>query len=98
MIVKDLMTTAVTSVPPDSPAAAAVKIMRSEDVGIVPVCDIQGHLLHRLPMNCKDMRRDLRSECYRLWHFSHKNKARLLSQSLHLHEGRICLHRVCHED
>ena len=45
MLVKDLMTTAVTSVPPDSPAAAAVKIMRSEDVGIVPVCDIQGHLL-----------------------------------------------------
>lgn len=45
MLVKDLMTSAVTSVPPDSPAAAAVKIMRSEDVGIVPVCDIQGHLL-----------------------------------------------------
>ena len=45
MLVKDLMTTAVTSVPPGSPAAAAVKVMRSEDVGIVPVCDIQGHLL-----------------------------------------------------
>lgn len=45
MLVKDLMTTAITSVPPGSPAAAAVKIMRSEDVGIVPVCDIQGHLL-----------------------------------------------------
>ena len=45
MLVKDLMTTAVTSVTPGSPAAAAVKIMRSEDVGIVPVCDIQGHLL-----------------------------------------------------
>ena len=45
MLVKDLMTTAVMSVPPESPAAAAVKIMRSENVGIVPVCDIQGHLL-----------------------------------------------------
>lgn len=45
MLVKDLMTTAVTSVPPGSPAAAVIKIMRSEDVGIVPVCDIQGHLL-----------------------------------------------------
>ena len=45
MLVKDLMTTAVTSLPPGSPVAAAIKIMRSEDVGIVPVCDIQGHLL-----------------------------------------------------
>ena len=45
MLVKDLMTTAVTSVPPGSPAAAVIKIMRSEDVGIVPICDIQGHLL-----------------------------------------------------
>ena len=45
MLVKDLMTTAVTSVPPGIPAAAVIKIMRSEDVGIVPVCDIQGHLL-----------------------------------------------------
>ena len=45
MLVKDLMTTAVTSLPPGSPVADAIKIMRSEDVGIVPVCDIQGHLL-----------------------------------------------------
>lgn len=45
MLVKDLMTAAVTSVPPGSGVDSAVKVMRSEDVGIVPVCDIQGHLL-----------------------------------------------------
>ena len=45
MLVKDLMTAAVTSVPPVSGVDSAIKVMRSEDVGIVPVCDIQGHLL-----------------------------------------------------
>ena len=45
MIVKDLMTTAVTCVQSGSPVAAAVTIMRAEDVGIVPVCDIQGLLM-----------------------------------------------------
>ena len=45
MLVKDLMTDAVTSVPPGSAVDSAIKVMRSEDVGIVPVCDIQGHLL-----------------------------------------------------
>ena len=45
MLVKDLMTAAVTSVPPGSAVNSAIKVMRSEDVGIVPVCDIQGHLL-----------------------------------------------------
>ncbi len=45
MMVKDLMTTSVTSVKPDAPVTAAVNIMRGEDVGIVPVCDIQNHLL-----------------------------------------------------
>ena len=45
MLVKDLMTAAVTSVPPESAVDSAIKVMRSEDVGIVPVCDIQGHLL-----------------------------------------------------
>jgi len=45
MMVKDLMTVSVTSVRPDMPAAAVIKIMQSEDVGIVPVCDIQNHLL-----------------------------------------------------
>lgn len=45
MIVKDLMTTSVTSLPPVASAAAAVNIMRREDVGIIPVCDRQNHLL-----------------------------------------------------
>ena len=45
MLVKDLMTAAVTSVPPGRGVDSAIKVMRSEDVGIVPVCDIQGHLL-----------------------------------------------------
>ena len=45
MLVKDIMTISVSSLPPDACAPAAVKIMHSEDVGIVPVCDIQGHVL-----------------------------------------------------
>ena len=45
MMVKDLMTTYVTSVSPDEPAAAVIRIMQAEDVGIVPVCDIQNHVL-----------------------------------------------------
>ena len=45
MIVKDLMTVSVTCVRPDMPADAVIRIMQKEDVGIVPVCDIQNHLL-----------------------------------------------------
>ena len=45
MIVKDLMTSSVISVGPDAPASEIIRIMSCEDVGIVPVCDIQNHLL-----------------------------------------------------
>ena len=45
MMVKDLMTVSVTCVRPDMPADAVIRIMQGEDVGIVPVCDIQNHLL-----------------------------------------------------
>ena len=45
MMVKDLMTTYVSSVGPDEPAESVIRIMQSEDVGIVPVCDIQNHVL-----------------------------------------------------
>lgn len=45
MLVKDLMTTYISSVSPDDPASAVIRIMQSEDVGIVPVCDIQSHVL-----------------------------------------------------
>lgn len=45
MLVKDLMTSSVSALQPDAPISAAVKIMRSENVGVVPVCDIQNHVL-----------------------------------------------------
>ena len=45
MLVKDIMTISVSSLPPEASAAAAVKIMHSEDVGAVPICDVQGHVL-----------------------------------------------------
>ncbi len=45
MLVKDLMTTSVSFVRPDDSIAAVVKIMRSESTGIVPVCDVQKHVL-----------------------------------------------------
>ncbi len=45
MLVKDLMTTSVSFVRPNDTIAAVVKIMRSESTGIVPVCDVQKHVL-----------------------------------------------------
>ncbi len=45
MLVKDLMTTSVSFVSPCDTVATAVKIMRSESTGIVPVCDVQKHVL-----------------------------------------------------
>ena len=45
MLVKDLMTTSVSAVRPDDTIETAVKIMRGENIGIVPVCDIQKHVL-----------------------------------------------------
>lgn len=45
MLVKDLMTSSVSVLQPDAPISAVVKIMRSENVGVVPVCDIQNHVL-----------------------------------------------------
>ena len=45
MLVKDLMTTSVSVVRPEDPVESAIKIMRGENVGIVPVCDVQKHVL-----------------------------------------------------
>ena len=45
MVVKDLMSTGIRTVLPDASGEAAAEIMRAEDVGIVPVCDAQNHLL-----------------------------------------------------
>ncbi|MCI8610080.1 MAG: CBS domain-containing protein [Firmicutes bacterium] len=43
--VKDLMSTNLRTVKPTDPVELAAEIMRSENVGIVPVCDNQHHLL-----------------------------------------------------
>lgn len=45
MLVKDLMSTSVISVKPGDSYEQIGFIMRCEDVGIVPVCDGQNHLL-----------------------------------------------------
>ena len=45
MLVKDLMTSAVSVVRPEDSVENAVRIMRGENVGIVPVCDVQNHVL-----------------------------------------------------
>lgn len=45
MVVKDLMSTNLRTVKPEDSADFAVEIMRSENIGIVPVCDSQSHLL-----------------------------------------------------
>ena len=45
MFVKDLMSSYITSVKPEDPVSAVIACMRSENVGMVPVCDAQSHLL-----------------------------------------------------
>lgn len=45
MLVKDLMTVSISCLSPDDRICAAVGIMRSENVGAVPVCDVQKHVL-----------------------------------------------------
>jgi CBS domain-containing protein len=45
MIVKDLMSTNLRTVKPADSVEMAAEIMRSENVGVVPVCDSQNHLL-----------------------------------------------------
>ena len=45
MVVKDLMSTGIRTVRPDDLGETAAEIMRAEDVGIVPICDAQNHLL-----------------------------------------------------
>lgn len=45
MLVKDLMSSYITSVRAEDPAEAVIARMRSENVGLIPVCDVQNHLL-----------------------------------------------------
>lgn len=45
MIVKDLMSTSVSTVLPDDSLQAVIELMRTENIGAVPVCDAQKHLL-----------------------------------------------------
>ena len=45
MIVKDIMSTTIVAARPEDDFSQLCYIMRSEDVGAVPVCDIQNRLL-----------------------------------------------------
>lgn len=45
MFVKDLMSSSISYVTWDTPITEISTLMRSENIGIVPVCDIQNHLL-----------------------------------------------------
>ena len=45
MIVKDIMSSSIISVKPDDTLDRISYIMRSEDVGAVPVCDTQNRLI-----------------------------------------------------
>lgn len=45
MLVKDLMSSHIRTIGPEDPVEQAAEIMRTENVGIVPVCDSQKHLL-----------------------------------------------------
>ena len=45
MLVKDLMSSSVICVSPDDSIERIIFTMKSEDVGILPVCDKQNHVL-----------------------------------------------------
>lgn len=45
MLVKDLMSSSVSYVSPEDTLEKIIFIMKSEDVGILPVCDKQNHVL-----------------------------------------------------
>ena len=45
MLVKDLMSTSIISVSPEDTLERVIFIMKSEDVGVVPVCDLQNRLV-----------------------------------------------------
>lgn len=45
MLVKDFMTTSVSVSKASDPVPAVIDIMRRENIGIVPVCDLHNHLL-----------------------------------------------------
>lgn len=45
MLVKDLMSSSVSCVSPEDTLERIIFIMKSEDVGILPVCDKQNHVL-----------------------------------------------------
>lgn len=45
MLVKDLMSTSIITVSPDDTLERVIFIMKSEDVGVVPVCDLQNRLV-----------------------------------------------------
>lgn len=45
MVVRDLMSSSLHTVRPDEPVEVVAQIMRSENIGVVPVCDNQRHLL-----------------------------------------------------
>lgn len=45
MLVKDIMTSSVITVKPEDTYEKIRFIMKSENIGAVPVCDIQNHLL-----------------------------------------------------
>jgi len=45
MIVKDLMSTSISTVLPDDTIHAVMELMKTENIGAVPVCDAQKHLL-----------------------------------------------------
>ena len=58
MLVKDLMSASVISVRPEDTYDQISFIMRCEDIGIVPVCDGQNHLLGVITDRDMLMRRD----------------------------------------
>ena len=44
MIVREIMSSHICTVRPEDPVERVSEIMRTENVGIVPVCDLQDHL------------------------------------------------------
>ncbi len=45
MLVKDVMSSSIISVSPEDTLETVCILMKSEDVGVIPVCDKQNHIL-----------------------------------------------------
>lgn len=78
MLVKDLMSASVSYVSPEDSIEQVIFVMKSEDVGILPVCDGQNHLLGLITDRDVALRRN--SQFFETALFSPQTAASIMSE------------------